>query len=509
MLALVLNIGMLVFAFNRNDRVRVSNFVILSSMIIFYVLGYFLEIRATTVGETMMALRIENIGIPSIAPFFLLTALGFFRPRMLRPWMAIVGVVYGLLMALIISFNELHLLYYSSVSMEYNGYYYVTVLGKGPLYILQQVVAQSSMIMAYVLLIIRFIQGSDKLRAQVGLFTVGTLFGFASNILNFAGIFPLGIDMTPFALTIGMLFCGIVLHQHKLMDIVPAAFDMAVETMDDALIVLDTDWGFIYCNQKAGRLYPDMRKYSGTEPIIQLPDWPDELCPAGEAECVFSITDPSEGKTVLQHVVVEKIRGKNGAEIGVMLKFHDVTEITQMLNRLEAQAITDPLTGVYNRRHFDAVMEQHMAMSSRHNLSLGMLLLDIDHFKDVNDLHGHLAGDHVLRAMAQALSVHLRSHDILARYGGEEFVVLSVGKEEADLLLFAERLRRVIENEKFLFNGKVITITASFGAVIIKAGHSYESAMESVDKALYQAKNNGRNRVALSVIEKEIESEQE
>ena len=473
----------------------------------YYILGYFLEIRSTTVGEAMMALRVENIGIPVVAPFFLLTAMAFFRPHMLRPWMTMLSVGYGICMALVVAFNELHLLYYSSVTMEYNGYFYVTVLGKGPLYFVQQAVSMGCMAISYTFLLTRFVKGSAKLRGQMRLFLVGTVFGFIANIINILGVGPLGIDMTPFGMAIGTAFFAVVLFQHKLMDIVPAAFNMAVETMDDGLLVLDTEWRFIYCNQKAVQLFPDLSKYSGTEPILQIPEWPVELIPGGEAESVFSIEDKTTGKTVLQRASVEIIYNKRGNTLGVMINLRDVTEITEMLNQLEAQAITDPLTGVYNRRYFTTMVEQQMAMASRHNWSIGILLMDIDHFKNVNDMHGHLAGDHALCAIVHAVVRQLRAHDIMARYGGEEFVILSVEKDEKDLLAFGNRLRKVIENEKISFNGKEISITASFGAVMARSNHTYKGAMEAVDKALYQAKANGRNKVALGVIEESSEDQ--
>ena len=501
--ALSVNIGLLFFAFMRNERNRALSFALLAGALIFYTLGYFLEIRATTAGEAMMALRVENIGIPSVAPIFLLTSLTFFQPRMLRSWMVLITLAYGLTMALIISFNEMHYIYYSSITMVHNGYFYVTVLGKGPLYFVQQGISMVCMLTAYTLLMARFIKGSAKLRGQMRLFMIGTLFGFMANIVNLVGSGPLGIDMTPFGMTIGMIFFAIVLYQHKLMDVVPAAFNMAVDTMDDALFVLDTDWGFIYCNQKAMELFPVLRKYSGTELITQVPEWPVELGPDGERSCIFSMEDSAGEKIVLQRAVVGTIHGKNGNAIGVMINFHDVTEITEMLNQLEAQAITDPLTGVYNRRYFSTMVEQQMIMASRHKWSLGILLLDIDHFKIVNDVHGHLAGDHVLVSVVQAVVRQLRAHDIMARYGGEEFVILSVEKKETDLLAFGNRLRKVVENERILFNGKEIKVTASFGAIMVPPNHTYKAVMESVDKAMYKAKDCGRNQVILGTIEEE------
>ena len=492
---------MLVFAYMRNDRHRAAYFMLLAGALMFYSLGYLLELMAQTPGEQMLALRVENIAIPLVAPFFLLTTLGFFQERTIRPWMMRVSVAYGAVMYITIFLNDLHLLYYSSITMVHNGLFYVLKLGKGPLYFVQQGVSLSCMLVAYAILAIRFLHGSQKLRSQMGLYIIGSLFGFVANFANLTGIVPLGIDPTPLALTLGLIFFAIDLQQHKLLDIVPAAFNMAIEYMDDAVVVLDSEWGFIYCNQKAKRLIPALRKFSGTEEIIRAQGWPEAVIPQADSEVTFAMADVETGKETLQRANVNAIHNAYGKTIGVSVIIRDVTKITAMLNRLEEMATTDPLTGVYNRRHFMTLIEQQMAMAKRYGLHTGILLMDIDHFKKVNDEYGHLAGDHVLCEIVNMIVRQLRKNDVIARYGGEEFVIFSVEKDVTGLLSFAERLRKTIENTPIMFENEKIAVTASFGATLAAPGHSYDAAMAVVDKALYEAKNHGRNRVEIGEIE--------
>ena len=492
-----MDIGFLAFSFSRNDRRRASRFALLSGALLFYSIGYLLEILATTPGEAMMALRVENIGIPLIAPFFLLTALACFQSRLLRPWMAFASVLYGAAMFLMVFFNDYHFLYYSSIHMTFNGSYYVTVLGKGPLYFVQQFVTLSCMALSYATLVERFIRGTIQLRNQMKLFIIGSFFGFAANIANVVGIIPMGIDPTPFALSIGLVFFAVDLHRHKLMDIVPAAFEMTVETMDDAIIVLDADWGFIHCNRKAETLFPKLTTFSGMERITRMQGWPAEINPQSDSIVNFSIADPTTGQETLQRSISFPICDKQGHPIGLSLIIRDITEVTHMLNQMEALAITDPLTGAFNRRYFMTQVDRQINIAKRHKMSIGILLLDIDFFKKVNDTYGHLAGDKVLQSVVELLKKQLRSDDVLARYGGEEFIIMSNEKSEEGLFAFAERLRKAIEKEPIAFEKLLIPITVSFGAVMFLPDQSCESAIEAADKALYEAKNNGRNQVVL------------
>ena len=486
---------MLAFAFTRKDKNRSLYFSMLTVAVIFYTLGYLLEIHATTTGEAMMALRIENIGIPFVTPFCLLTALSFFQPRMLRPWITAIIALYGTIMVVLIFFTDLHSLYYSSIDMVYNGTFYAVKLGKGPLYYIQQIISISSMILIYVLLAARYRRGSTKLRHQMNYFIIGSLLGVTAHITYLSGVFPMGIDPMPLSLAIGLIFFAVNLYKHKLLDIIPVAFDSAIKNMDDAAIVLDSDWCFIYCNQKAKELFPSLGSFLVAEEIIRAEGWPLELCPKSEKEVIFDIVNPVTKDITKQQASINEIYDKFSKVIGVSIVIRDITEVSNMLRQLEALAITDHLTGIFNRRHFMTLVDRQLSMAQRHGLPVSILMLDIDHFKNINDTYGHIAGDHVLCEMVRVIERQMRIHDVIARYGGEEFIILSEEKDEFSLMAFANRLRRAIENETIIFEGSIIKVTASFGAAMIMPGQSFSESVEVVDRALYEAKNSGRNRV--------------
>lgn len=172
---------------------------------------------------------------------------------------------------------------------------------------------------------------------------------------------------------------------------------------------------------------------------------------------------------------------------------------TKLYERIQELAITDGLTGVFLRRHFLERFHEEATRSSEHNLKLSFLMLDIDHFKQQNDTHGHLVGDVILKEIAQILKVNLREIDLLGRYGGEEFSIVLPDTDKVGGLQAAERIRLAVEEHSFKAYEELIRITISVGvAVFPDNATNVQKLIDSADKALYQAKQKGRNRVCVA-----------
>lgn len=180
-------------------------------------------------------------------------------------------------------------------------------------------------------------------------------------------------------------------------------------------------------------------------------------------------------------------------------------ELEEQARKLDLQATTDPLTGVFNRLKFNQVLAAEMARSGRYKTPLSVLMYDIDHFKAVNDTHGHQVGDRVLVGITRIAAGHIRQTDVLARWGGEEFMILAPNCDGQSAFELAEKLRRLIE--EFVF-AEVGTVTCSFGVTQFQDGDTAETLTSRVDEALYAAKRAGRNRVCSFSPEQNVENRQ-
>ncbi|MBQ3720415.1 MAG: GGDEF domain-containing protein [Fibrobacter sp.] len=173
-----------------------------------------------------------------------------------------------------------------------------------------------------------------------------------------------------------------------------------------------------------------------------------------------------------------------------------VCEEQYHIRRMEEYAKVDAMTGLHNRRWLEEMYTREMTRSNKGNIMLTAFMLDIDHFKNVNDTYGHLAGDQVLISVAQTLTRSLRPSDMPVRYGGEEFTVFLPGTSTKNAKIIAERIRRDMENMSIsLPDGNIIQVTVSIGFAERVDNDTVASLIDRADKALYHAKQNGRNRV--------------
>jgi diguanylate cyclase (GGDEF)-like protein len=183
------------------------------------------------------------------------------------------------------------------------------------------------------------------------------------------------------------------------------------------------------------------------------------------------------------------------------LVFSLVVALEQARHVAHVQSITDSLTGLANRRHFVHTAQQAMDLALRHQWPLALLILDIDHFKRVNDTHGHDAGDKVLVEVARRCSQCLRTTDLLARWGGEEFVVLLPNTPLEHAHQLAERMREAVGFSAQLYaQSDAVRVTVSIGAAGMAAGEpmTLDGLVQAADNALYDAKRAGRNQVSLA-----------
>ncbi|HTJ96901.1 MAG TPA: sensor domain-containing diguanylate cyclase [Rhodocyclaceae bacterium] len=163
--------------------------------------------------------------------------------------------------------------------------------------------------------------------------------------------------------------------------------------------------------------------------------------------------------------------------------------------RLENLALTDKLTGLANRQALDMAIQRDIAESKRSKVGIAAILIDLDHFKVINDTHGHLAGDAVLSTLAASVRAQLREGDLIGRWGGEEFLVMLRDTDLDAAMLVAEKIRKCVETTETVYAEQHFRLTTSLGVALLRDGDTQDSLINRADRALYAAKQDGRNRV--------------
>jgi diguanylate cyclase (GGDEF)-like protein len=187
-----------------------------------------------------------------------------------------------------------------------------------------------------------------------------------------------------------------------------------------------------------------------------------------------------------------------GSTTILKFSFHDQFDESFQRGMLDS-ALRDGLTRLFNRQYFQERLTNEVAFAKRHGAAVSLQMLDLDNFKQLNDDHGHPAGDSVLQGLAGILEREARQEDVVARYGGEEFVILSRGGSRESMVAAGERIRRAVEAEKFDVGYKMVSVTVSVGVAVFSQDiHEPGDLIARADGALYEAKRQGRNRVVVA-----------
>lgn len=327
-----------------------------------------------------------------------------------------------------------------------------------------------------------------------------------------------GFDPTPFSFAFTLVAFTFLILGVRLFDLLPVARHLLLEELPDPVLVVDPRRRVIDANPAALALAGLPVDWQG----MTLSQWPvygvelDAMLVAGEKEMLLVPASSSRYFEVRSRDIERVIRGGKSI-LGQMLYLRDITErhcselklaealatseerlrtITRLHEQLQEQALRDPLTGLYNRRHLSELFAREQARSQRERTPIALALIDLDHFKQLNDRHGHLVGDDVLRAVAIHLTGNLRGSDAVFRIGGEEFLLLLPGATGEEAYARLQTLCQVLASQPLPTREGPLSVTLSAGlAVWPMQGQALEELMQVADAALYEAKRNGRNQV--------------
>jgi len=466
--------------------------------------------------------KIEYLGLTTAPPLFLLFALEYTRQeqRLARRNVSLL-MLFPFLTTLLAATNEKHNLIWTSFTPSPVADSNLLVFGHGTWFWLLVVYSYMCLLAGAASLVKAAIRSRHLYQRQAVAIVLASLAPWLGNIAYVFDLMPIpGLDLTPVVFSLSGLILTWGILGFGMFDLVPVARETLIEKMGDAVLVLDEQNRIVDMNPAAGTLL-------GVVPVsvvAQFADdalaaWPDLIGKLsgvweGQAETLLPKPTPMHfdvrisplsdrrrrfgGRLVVLRDITERKKGELEIHRLNQLLQAQLAEIEALQASLREQAIRDPLTGLFNRRYLEETLERELARAERQGQPVGIIMMDIDHFKSTNDTFGHEAGDLMLRVLGDMLLAESRRGDIACRYGGEEFLVILPGASLDTARRRAEQWRADFETLRVAYSGSALQGTLSLGVVAFPHhGRTRDDLLRAVDKALYAAKSAGRNCVVV------------
>jgi diguanylate cyclase (GGDEF)-like protein len=460
-----------------------------------------MEIQASTLVGVMFWVRFEQLGIQLLPPLWFLFALDIVgRRKKITPIQFVLLFVLplaGLFCSQTLgTLNLMH----PNPRLATGEVLTLFEYDRGWVMYLDTAFQSIYMLASFALFTIALVRGSPVPRSQAAIYWLGSLIPWLSSFAYILGVSPYNTDLTPIALSISIVLFLIGLLKVGILDITPIARNLIFEGLEDGILVIDSNGLFMDMNASMASIMPILSRMEAGVPVVEIIS-PDSnllamLEPSPPAAIEF--TSGAGDKKRIFNVAYTALRDHKAKIIGRLLSFHDVTELKRLQTRLEDISIHDELTGLYNRRYLVEFAKRSIDAAKFESEEFSTVILDLDHFKNINDTYGHVAGDHVLAAAAQICRSSVRESDIVGRLGGEELLALMPRANLSEACKVAERVRKNLEENVVVFEGQEIRVTASFGVASIGLYcQTLEDILITADKGLYEAKESGRNRVCV------------
>ena len=495
-ITLALSIFIWIFALFHSFNNKKNYFLLMQAMVIVYLLGYLLELTSSNADEAYTGVRLLYVGAYFTAVFAFFFISDYCNIKLHNLFVKIPMIALAAGVVLTMWTTKYHGLIYQEYffSTEFiNSLVYIP----GPLYAYVHYYPSACMLLSMIILFNQFRKWSKKYRQHLTILVLCMAIPFVAEGIYFLRILinpdshplyltPFSIAMMSFCLYLGVL-------RFNIFGIISIATITAMEHIREGFILIDKENNYLSSNPAAAKIFPEITNYQKGKSIYHIPKWPDELKEMESDQAEFPIHN---GSTRYYRVSVSPVLANNNIVTKIFL-FREITDNVNLMKELENAAYIDSLTGIYNRKHFTELAAVDINRALRQNQVIYTAMLDLDLFKNVNDTHGHAAGDVVLKKTAEIIHNTIRSYDLAGRYGGEEFVLLFTDLDIQEAIKLMERIRENMENTITTYEDIEIKITCSIGLAKFTEEDTLESAIKKADESLYAAKNSGRNLVKL------------
>lgn len=488
----VLNLYLCLYVFlQRFNYTKIAHlFISYTALISIYCFASAFGLIATTLGAIKFWTAIQYAGMATSTPLgllFIMRYLGFQLTR--KKVIALLSIPF--ISLIMVATNDMHHFHYRVFEID-------PVLGSpyihqeiGVWYIIHGIFTFGCMFVAFLLIVKQWKETSKAYRKQLIALMCGQLIPMVTAFIYLLGLTPQGVDPVPMVLWASSLLYLWSISSSRLFSVMPITKDVIFHNINDGVIVLDESSRLIEFNQSCNQMFPQLSRSMFGMDFAQV--W---LQVTGQFMPFNLKAIENTQEIELNHinrtyqVRISALQHVNHGN-GLLLIFTDFTEVKKLQHMLEQQAYYDELTQIYNRRAFFKHLETYEEATG-----FTVVLMDIDHFKHVNDTYGHATGDQLLVHVVKACQSELKNGQFFARYGGEEFVLTLKGYTLAEGEKLANQLCRSIETSPLMTIVGTIRATISCGVAEGKIGEeSLYQLLNKADKALYAAKEAGRNRV--------------
>ena len=492
----IISIQLVIYIFLNRKKIPIRGFLGLIISVFIYSSFYIMELIAPSIEYMKLYTAIQSLGTLSIPAFWIILAMHYTnRGKVInKRFFALLFFIPIILMILNFT-NEYHHLFYKNYT--YNIIYSLNIadIKPGIFYYVGMIYVNVCFFIGNILYLHNFFGENKLYKKRSFIILITSFIPWFGYWIYMSGIMVVKIDIIPISLSILCLFYAYALFNSNIFGTIDLARKTVFNNITDAIILLDKQNILIEVNKKAEQIFNiESNSIIGkkSNDIFKVHDKFSKSIDENKFG-IFNMEFEVNGVAKYFQVTIYSL--KNNKNEGKIIILVDNTEQMELNNRLKYYATMDILTGVYNKNYFQEIAVDKLQESFKLNKPVSLIIFDLDKFKDINDIYGHIAGDIVLEKAIGACKVVLDGKYCIGRYGGEEFVILLNDTTFEKAFEIAEDIRIAIENEEILYDENIIKITSSFGVFSCYEEKDLKDLLKNADKALYEAKKLGRNRV--------------
>ncbi|MGB8252981.1 MAG: diguanylate cyclase [Anaerolineaceae bacterium] len=482
----------------RHTRIGVDFFILMSLVFIWQLSDAF-NISTAVLWLVSIFAGIGVACMAAIPVLILVFAARLTRRKWLtRPGIIILLCIVPIITAALTATNNLHHMVFTGFSLNVLNSGFLIKTDFGPWYPIQGIYSYILISIAIIFLFDWLRKANPAIRGQAVVLLLAILPPIVFNVIYTFGVINTIIDPTPLAFTISGFVLLWGLYRYGLLDMVPIAREMVIESIHDGVIVVDNQDSVLDINPAAAKLFEgkpgnligqklkDLIKYHGNRLVIEKNE-------KGEYQSLHLHTN---NEMIEYEVRTSPINDKSGILEGKVILFNDVTKQRRLEDELRQLSSLDHLTGLLNRRSFFIELEKQIRLAHRYHFLLSVCMLDLDRFKELNDRYGHQVGDEALAVASEMIQNTVRKTDLVARYGGDELALLLVHTGERGAMALCQRINKAVGD---IIIQKDFQMGVSIGLTCLtkQDNETGETIIGRADRALYQAKAEGRGGIAV------------